>query len=152
MSAYFFDTNALIKRYMMELGSVWVRNLIQTLPSPTIIVSRLSFTEVYSVLNRYGRMKPPKLSVNSTIRYKALFRKHIRWEYTVVPIDDFRIISAARLINKYPLRSLDALQLACAIYAQQILSDPLTFVSADNDLLTAASGEGLLVDNPLLHP
>jgi hypothetical protein len=47
---------------------------------------------------------------------------------------------------------LDAIQLACAIQAQKLLMVKMTFVSADNNLLSAALSEGFATDNPNLHP
>jgi len=62
------------------------------------------------------------------------------------------ILDQARLlITRYPLRSLDAIQLASAIEAANLLREAITFVSGDNNLLNAAASEGFLTDNPNLH-
>lgn len=77
---------------------------------------------------------------------------HVDKEYLSVAVDNKLLMDARLLADKYTLRSLDAIQLASAVEAASLLSDPLTFVSADDKLLLAASQEGFTVDNPLNHP
>ncbi|MBA3946870.1 MAG: type II toxin-antitoxin system VapC family toxin [Herpetosiphonaceae bacterium] len=57
---------------------------------------------------------------------------------------------AMQLTQQHRLRGYDAVQLA-ALTASAVLP-PLTFLSADNDLIAAARSEGLSADNPNLHP
>jgi hypothetical protein len=60
------------------------------------------------------------------------------------------------LAKAHALRGYNAVQLASAIQANQdrisIGGSPLTFISADTHLNTAATAEGLTVDNPNNHP
>ncbi|HXT37016.1 MAG TPA: hypothetical protein VN837_15685 [Chloroflexota bacterium] len=64
-----------------------------------------------------------------------------------------QVLDRARaLVNRYPLRTLDAIQLASAHQAADVLGEPVTFISSDRDLLAAADADGLLNDNPLDHP
>jgi hypothetical protein len=62
------------------------------------------------------------------------------------------LYSARQLVRKYPLRTLDAIQLACALRSSVVLKRAIVFVSADNNLLAAAVAEGFKIDNPNLHP
>jgi len=48
------------------------------------------------------------------------------------------------LVDRYPLRALDAIQLASAQVAATLLSAPITFLGSDCVLLPT--------DDPLLHP
>lgn len=63
---------------------------------------------------------------------------------------------ACDLLERHPLRAYDAVQLASALESNQLfLTDAaitLTFVSADQRLLTAAIAEGLAVEDPNLYP
>jgi hypothetical protein len=65
---------------------------------------------------------------------------------------------AVQFCNKYwalsphPLRSLDAIQLASAIFVAAVLPDALTVVSADVRLSAIAQLEGLRVINPVYPP
>lgn len=62
---------------------------------------------------------------------------------------------AIDLTQRHPLRAYDADQLAAARVINQRLAaeglPPLIFVSADRQLCTIGSAEGLLVENPNLH-
>jgi hypothetical protein len=59
---------------------------------------------------------------------------------------------AARLAEKYGLRGYDSVQLASAIKANDLLLKvgvaPLTFLTADKELLKASLNEGLVADTP----
>jgi predicted nucleic acid-binding protein len=70
--------------------------------------------------------------------------------YLTVDIDEAVIVRARNLIAKHPLRTLDAVQLSCALEVINILGVRPTFVAADTRLLAAAA-EGLAVDDPGLH-
>ena len=58
--------------------------------------------------------------------------------------------------NRQPLRAYDAVHLATAwLLNEELLragQPPLTFVCADDRLMTIAQAEGLLTDNPNHHP
>jgi len=47
------------------------------------------------------------------------------------------------LLERYPLRALDAIHLASAISLQKGIQEPLQFAAADSRLLDAASAERL---------
>jgi predicted nucleic acid-binding protein len=55
-------------------------------------------------------------------------------------------------MRPYPLRSLDAIQLACAIATARGLPDELVFVTADARLSAIAPLEGFQVINPPYPP
>ncbi len=73
-------------------------------------------------------------------------------EYISVALDSSVLVQARILVSRYPLRTLDAIQLACAQSAAITLRETVTFVSGDNRLLAAAAAEGFATDNPYLHP
>ncbi len=52
MTAYYVDTSALIKRYVDEAGSDWLRATLKAQPLPSIIVVHLMIMEVTSALTR----------------------------------------------------------------------------------------------------
>ena len=79
---------------------------------------------------------------------------HIR--YHIVDVAPVTIDASCQLANKHPLRAYDAVQLATACLANQGLlgagKPPLTFVCADDRLISIAQIEGLLTENPNRHP
>ena len=62
------------------------------------------------------------------------------------------LVQARSLVSAHPLRSLDAIHLASALRAETIVNEAVLFLSADNNLLGAATAEGFATDNPTLHP
>ncbi|MEP7286201.1 MAG: type II toxin-antitoxin system VapC family toxin [Chloroflexota bacterium] len=150
MTIYFFDSSAIGKRYMTEDGSSWVRSLVAPNAEHVIILSRLAIVEISSALarkQRFGQIAPA-----DALQRRTDFLLHVEKLYLTVPLDEAVLQRANDLIGKYPLRSLDALQLACAVEATTTLGEPNIFVCSDNNLLAAAAAEGFATDNPLDHP
>lgn len=150
MPAYFFDASALVKRYLREVGSEWVRQLIAH-EQPRIFISSLSGPEVLAAVMRKARGG----EVHAPERDRAL--RAFRWEFTtsyaLIPPERMVIDKAMDLLLIYPLRAYDAVQLASALTLPALpRGTKLTVVSADDGLLTAAKKAGLPVENPNLHP
>jgi hypothetical protein len=150
LSNYYVDTSALAKRYLAERGSAWVLSWVEPPAGNIIIISELTAVELFSVLAR--RYREGALSSTNVAALQADFLFHLQNEYLTVPLDQVVLIRARQLVGQYPLRSLDAIQLACALHALTILQDTIIFVSGDNNLLSAAAYEGFTTDNPYNHP
>jgi uncharacterized protein len=146
----FVDTSALAKRYIGEVGSNWIRQQVRPSAQNRIIVADLLRVEMLSLFARHRRLN--SIPANTVFSIRNTFLKHYRSQYWVIQIDRSILLSAARLVDKYPLRTLDAIQLACALRAIGTVSQTITFISADNNLLTAAASEGFITDNPINHP
>ena len=150
MTTFFADTSALGKRYVSEVGSSWVLSWILPSAGHIIVVSDLAQIETFSVfarLQREGLFSPADVAI---LQNQALL--HLEKEYLTVALEAPVLAQARQLVDRYPLRTLDAIQLACALRATALLGETITFVCADNRLLTAAAAEGFVTDNPLLHP
>lgn len=146
MSNYYLDTSALAKRYLTETGSLWIRTLVDPMAGNVIIASDLSGVEFFSTLarrERAGELTPANVYILQS-RFLADFER----EYVSVSLESAVLRRARNLVNLYPLRSLDALQLASAIEAVNVLGEPMTFVRADKHLLTAAANDGFNIENP----
>jgi len=154
MTTYYADTSALIKRYVDEVGSAWLRTTLDVQPPPAIIVVHLIIVEVTSALMR--RVREDTLAPTDYDQAQNAFRADCLNEYELVVAGGDIIEQANRLLETYPLRAYDAVHLATALVTnQQLLAHhlaPLTFISADDRLNHAASAEGLAVDNPNDHP
>jgi uncharacterized protein len=150
LSAFYFDTSAFAKRYVPETGSKWTRRLLRPSAGHVIVVAELARVEIFSLLNRYRRQAIlPPTTIN---RMQNAFLRHLQSEYLVIPVESAILVEASNLTGRHPLRALDSPQLACALQAQITLGNPVTFISADNNLLGAASAEGFAVDNPNNYP
>ena len=149
---YYADTSVLAKRHLEEIGRTWVRLLTKPAANNTIFTAQISLVELYSALNRQLRKK----SFNN-LRYSRLSSVVSRiWnsQYLTVSTTAKVLEIARQFVEFHPLKAYDAVQLASAIRVRQTMppgSPPITFLSADNQLLSAAVAEGFSTDNPNLH-
>lgn len=152
MSAFYFDTSALVKRYSPENGSAWVSTLIASADN-LVITSELTVVEVAATLAAKHRA-PRGITQQERDEALALFLHHCITAYHLLATTQKIIDLAVVLSQNHRLRGYDALHLATALQANSVLLasgvPSLVFVSADNDQLTAAAVEGLLAENPTL--
>ncbi|MEO8606381.1 MAG: type II toxin-antitoxin system VapC family toxin [Chloroflexota bacterium] len=148
MSDYFVDTSALAKRYVVETGSGWVKSWIFPRYGNAIVLSRLATIEIIALLTR--KQREVLITASEFLRIRNSISAHLRTQYSIVEFEPTVLARARRLLVRYPLRTLDSIQLASALEAARFFD--LTFVSADTRLLTAASAEGLPTDDPNAHP
>jgi len=154
MTTFYLDTSALIKRYVQESGTTWIQTQITPPTDHILLTARITMVEVYSALARRKR-EGSVPAADCTVAAQA-FAVHSVTEYDFVELD-LNLISLARnLLERHPLRAYDAIQLASALIVHQTLQaaslPPLRFLSADDSLNATATAEGLMVDNPNLHP
>ena len=146
MAIYYFDTSALLKRYVAEDGSSWVRATIQT-PEADVIVSRLTIVEAIAALAR--RAKGRELQPADATRVIQQVEADFRDRFLVIEVQPVVIDTAIRLAKERALRGYDALQLATALTVRSLVGpEPVAFVAADKELNTAATLEGLTALNP----
>jgi len=154
MTTYYVDTSALVKRYVNESGSNWLRAALSQFPAPSVIIVHLAIVELTSALTR--RRRDGSLTPAEYVQMRDAFRSDCLTEYRIVSAVDEIIDEATRMLEQYPLRAYDAVHLAAAtVTNRHLLSDglaPVTFLSADERLNEAAVSEGLAIDNPNQHP
>ena len=155
MTAYFLDTSAIVKRYLHEVGTSWVRSLTNPSTGNIIVVSEVTLVEVAAALAARHRATTG-ISQHARDTGLTLFKRHLATEYAVIAINRPIIDHAVDLTQRYRLRGYDAVQLASALASNGAFiasgQPGLTFVAADSDLVAAAVSEGLPGDNPLQHP
>jgi predicted nucleic acid-binding protein len=154
VNAYFLDSSALVKRYVPEIGSAWIQAIAFPDTGNLIIISRITWIEVLSALAR--RQREGSLSDTDVNLIIQQFRFDLNNQYQVVEFNQALAESAGQLVNQYPLRAYDAVQLASVLRIQPIFasatSTSLVFLTADDRLLTIAQTAGLLSDNPNNYP
>ncbi len=154
MAVYFVDSSALVKRYISEIGSTWVLSLFDPALDNDILIAAITGVEIVAAITR--RARGGSISITDAKAVCSQFRGDLQSEYQVVEITENIINSAMALAEAHGLRGYDAVQLAAGreINALCIASSlpTVTFVSADNQLNTAAASEGLLIENPNNYP
>jgi len=154
MAAYFFDSSALTKRYVIEKGSAWVISITDPAAGNQNHLVRITGVEVISAITRAGRSG--SISAADTTKAIAQFYHEFAKGYRITAVTRRLIRRAMILAEIHALRGYDAVQLAAALTVnKQRLARGLSaviLVSADTALNTAAIAEGLTVDDPNLHP
>jgi predicted nucleic acid-binding protein len=158
VATYYFDTSALIKRYLMEPGSEWVQQITDARsasgqPSHTIALSAIGIVEAVAAVARRHRLG--QLDQVQHQGLISLFLTHSRTEYHITAVRSRQIDLATALVQRHPLRGYDAIHLATALALRDELravrlSGPV-FVAADANLCVAARAEGLSAENPNDH-
>lgn len=151
---YYFDSSALVKRYTVETGTDWIRTLCAEEEDNVQAIAHIGLVEIAAALA--GKRRGGFITLDEYDQLLAELIQDAQVGYFLIAIDEAVIDQAIALTRRHKLRGYDAIHLACALTLQQILTanggPALTFVAADNDLLTAAAAEGLVADNPNDYP
>jgi uncharacterized protein len=154
MAALVFDTSGIVKRYVLEKGSIWVKAQMTLAAGNRVYLARLGAVEVVSAVTRRQRAGTITAAESATILDQ--FRADMTAEYSVIEISPGLLSEAMLLAEKHALRANDAVHLAATLevhrYRQAGGLSGLTLVSSDHELNLAAVAEGLSVEDPHLHP
>jgi predicted nucleic acid-binding protein len=138
MAYAYFDTSALIKRYIEEPGR---RDVLQLLRRHNCVISAVLPVEVRSALRRRTAEKPlEERRVPAIVKRLAADRPF----WTVVEVSGEALAMAESLSAAHPLRALDAIHVASAqLFAARVPASTFIFVSADIRQTTAAAALGM---------
>jgi len=153
LAVYFFDSSAIVKHYVQEAGTQWIRNLINPSAGNDFYLARITGVEVVSAITR--RQRDGTMNVTDATLALTQFRMDFDSEYQVIEITPALLTRAMSLAETHALRAYDAVQLAAASAVNDFCTaaglPSLTLISADAALNSAATAEGLIVDDPNIH-
>jgi len=145
----YFDSSALVKRYMAEAGSAWVQGRCN---DPTRIIATVDVSRVEIAAAFASKLRGQSITLIEYQQARGRLTADAQGRYHVLPVDSQRVDEAVELTARRKLRGYDAIHLAGALHLNQALLanglPPLVFVAADEDLLDAAQAEGLATENP----
>ena len=124
----FIDTSALAKHFFQEEGTQEVQDILTQ--ADMVYVSILSLPETFSTLARKKREE--KVSTRQYIEIKKAIVKDFR-DFNISELSPRIISKSIFLLEKYSIRTLDAIHLASALEI-----DPDIFVSSDHQQLKVA--------------
>jgi uncharacterized protein len=134
----YFDTSALVKRYLVEEGSPAVEALWNE--TTRVVASEILYDEMAATFARKRREVPA--DAEGIEKARANFRAE--WpSLRRVAVNDDVHHRVDELLARHPLRGADAIHLASALLVHEALQQPLTFACADAKLVAAARAEGL---------
>jgi uncharacterized protein len=135
----FLDTSSLVKLYHQEIGS---EPILKTISSniKSIILSEIAILEFRSAF--WKKIRQKELSEETAVKVIECFENdYAKFQWIIVDSD--LIHSASELLMHYGskgLRTLDSLQLACAL---TLKDDDCIFLSSDSLLLNFFKNEKL---------
>jgi predicted nucleic acid-binding protein len=135
----YFDTSALVKRYVDEPGR---REVLQLLRRNECVTSAVLPVELRSGLRRRvaeGSLDAARLP--AILKHVAADRPY----WTLIEVGTDVLAGAETLVATHPIRTLDALHVASAqLFAARVSMPGLTFVSADKRQTETAVAVGLV--------
>lgn len=150
---YYTDSSALVKRHIPETGSAWIEQEFDAASGNRVITAKLTVVEVLSAMNR--RQREAGILAMEYAKFSGDFLAFVQSDYRIVELTDMILLEAQRLLENYPLRAGDAIQLASALLADAQLQSAklpaLIFLDSDARLLNTAQSEGLQTDDPQNH-
>jgi predicted nucleic acid-binding protein len=150
---YYFDSSALVKRYVAETGTPWVNSLWDASAGNTLYTVRVSGAEIIAAL--FLRVRTGTLTLPHAQAAASQFKIDFRSRCQILEPTEQVIDLAMMLAEKHGLRGYDAIQLAASLALQSvrlsISSSPIIFVCADNRLNAVAIAEALHVETPNTH-
>lgn len=148
---WYCDSSALVKRYVRETGSQWLREQVS---QSKLLTSSLAVAEIPAALAR--RKRDGTISAFEFHRSRTHLTRHLQaGQYVLLPAALDVIEQAALLTYRLPLTGYDAVHLATALSYLQAAgaeASQFCFLTADDQLLNAAQSEGLRTENPNDHP
>ena len=136
----YFDTSALVKRYIDEPGR---REVLRLLRRNECVTSAVLPIELRSGLRRRvadGSIDAARLP--AILKHVAVDRPY----WTLVDVGSAILAGAEALVAAHPIRTLDAIHVASAqVFAARLSMPGLTFVTADKRQAETAAAVGLVV-------
>ncbi len=101
MTQYFLDSSALIKRYVVEPGTTWVRSLTIHSSGNTIIIAQITQIEIVSGASR--RAREGTLTTRTVRAVRLRIDRHAHRESVVIGLTPQVVRRAEDLLPVHPL-------------------------------------------------
>lgn len=147
MALYYLETSALVKLYVYEAGTDRLLGLTASDARHQLAILSLAQVEFRSAIR--GRQRRGEIPDHLADELIESFRRHAEGRFLIQTFSDSLFDVASALIDSYPLRAYDAVQLAGYMVLRSISgSEEPTFVCADKILVATARNEGYPVLDP----
>lgn len=141
MTWAYFDTSALIKRYVDEEGR---REVLQLLRRHQCVASTVLSVELRSALRR--RVTDGSLEARRVPEILKRFAAD-REFWALVEVTSEVLLAAERFVAAHPLRTLHAIHIASAeLFSDRLAASELRFVSADARQTAVAGAIGMAAE------
>ena len=131
----FCDTSALIKLYIVEVGSKELKRRVTGADVDAVAVCRIAWAEAHAALSRRAREVPEDAALIE--RAKAALAKD--WpHFVILEVNQALVERAGEYADTFALRGYDSIQLAAAYEARRVSGLPILFAGFDARLNKAA--------------
>ena len=149
----YVDSSVLVKFYFQEIGSDAALIHVRAGNRP-VATSLISFAEVHAAMARKYRER--QISSATLQRLRGQFDRDWAAFIEVVDVNNSSIAAVPSLVERFPLKAADAIQLSSALWLKDQLEAEIgpfkratmEFTASDQALLEAARQCGLQVFNP----
>lgn len=147
MTVYYFETSALVKRYLEEQGSKQVNRLFESRTDQDAFASsRFTTLEVEATVARLHRANLLSEQLYGSIL--SAYLSDLEGFFLVLPISGSLLSSSVEAVKNYALRAGDAIHLATVLRIRDSLNEDVTLVTSDQELVQAGAEAGLTVIDP----
>lgn len=136
-----------MKLYVREPGTDRMLAVAHESGGRFLIVA-FTAVELRSAIRR--REREGDISSPDAAQLLQLFGEHLTSKFVRQVVNEAVLEVAAELVDRHPLRAMDAVQLAGYMVIRSVGNQPVCFVCSDERLLRAAELEGAMVLNPAL--
>lgn len=139
MDSAYFDSSAVLKRYLQEHGAIRARRLMRRYSTVSSVLTPLEVLSAMTRRQAAGEMDKTALE---------LARENLKddaksWE--LIPVEELLLQRAETVILRSRLKTVDAVHLASALSVEGHRSQHLPFITADQRQAAAARAHGLEV-------
>jgi len=139
----YLDATALVKRYVPEPGRHWLERRLRS--ERLLHSSAISYAETHAALAR--RFREGDLKRRDFTEARNRFE--VDWlELQEIAVDNETLAPVAQIVERVPLRGMDAIHLAAALWLQRKFGSNTLLVASDTRLLQAAQQFGFVVLDP----
>jgi predicted nucleic acid-binding protein len=142
----FLDSNIIIKYYIDESGSDWVRDLVDN-PDHLCVISEIAVVEVAAALARIHRER--RIGRKRMETTYAKFQEDLHSNlFLTVTLSAEVLDRAAQIALQRVVKGYDALQIASAATAEYLGNFEIVFVSDDTQVVRAAQEDAMETAGP----
>jgi len=150
VSSYFLDSTAFIKLFVQEAGTEAIIQLMEATEDNRKLISAGTPLEVYAAIKR--RERAGDISAEDSESARNILRLEAA-RMVQQPLNPAVLEASRQLLDRYAIRSAEALQLGAAVVAREMFQGmEITFVSANQHLLETAKAEKFGNLNPESDP
>jgi predicted nucleic acid-binding protein len=147
MTLAYLDSSVLVKRYVKERGTREIDRLFDE--QRTLLTSSIAWSECLAALSR--KRHDGSLSVRGHDRASTAMAAEWRSLNEIGVTREIRE-RVRELLSRAPLRGMDAIHLASALWAEARLGGEVVLYCSDKRLVRAARSLGLTVTDPERGP